>query len=453
MQSLSARLLLAVSLLLLVFFSITIYVLDLSFRRAAEEAVRERLDVHAVALLSVAEPENNRRLSLPEPVPETHFQNPGSGLFGIITRQGGEVVWRSPSLVGNDIPFPDRLATGERRFERLLAADGTDVFTLSLGIEWQLGDDQDLSLVVNVAESMSAFTAQVNRFRRQLLGWFIGLMFLLLTAQVLLLGWVLAPLRRAEAEVRAIEQGEREALGEDYPRELQGLTRHTNILLDTERARAARYKDTLGNLAHSIKTPLSVIRSAVDELGAGHEQSAQIDAQVSRVQSIVDYQLKRAAASRGGLSVRAIPVQPALEELLKTLQKVHRQQSLEIETKLDEQLIFLGDRGDLLEILGNVLDNAFKWAANKILISGRRTANDRAHGPVMQLVIEDDGPGIADEQREYVLGRGARADEHVHGHGIGLAVVKETVELLGGQLTIERSPLGGAQVSFTLPAR
>lgn len=453
MQSLSARLLLAVSLLLLVFFSITIYVLDLSFRSAAEEAVRERLDVHAVALLSVAEPVSNRRLRLPEPVPEASFQNPGSGLFGSITRQGGEIVWRSPSLVGNDLPFPDRLQTGEQRFERLLAADGTQVFALSLGIEWQLEEPETLSLVVNVAESMSAFNAQVNRFRRQLLGWFVGLMFLLLTAQVFLLGWVLAPLRRAEAEVRAIEQGEREALGEDYPRELSGLTRHTNILLDTERARASRYKDTLGNLAHSIKTPLSVIRSAVDELGADNPHAEQIDSQVSRVQGIVDYQLKRATASQGTLSVRAIAIESVVADLVATLRKVYRQREHVIDIDLADDLVFLGDKGDLLEVLGNILDNAFKWAKSTIRIRASRADEARAHGPAMRVEIEDDGPGIADQQRDFVLQRGARADEQVAGHGIGLAVVKETVELLGGGLEIARSSLGGAHISVILPAR
>lgn len=453
MQSLSARLMLAVSLLLLVFFGVTVYVLDVSFGSAAREAVRERLDVHALALLSAAELDSDSSLTMPEPIPESHFQNPGSGLFGSITRQGGEAIWRSPSLIGNDIAFPLTVKTGERLFARKMADDGVEVFALSLGIEWQLDGSDNLPLVVNVAESMSAFNAQVQRFRRQLLSWFAGLMVLLLAAQALLLGWVLAPLRRAESEVRAIEQGQRSTLGDNYPRELQGLTRHTNILLDTERARAERYKDTLGNLAHSIKTPLAVIRNAIFEHPNEGGQAPLIDIQVSRIQTILDYQLKRAAASQGSLSVRAIDVRDALDELLATLRKVHDKPALKVETDIQEELQFLGDRGDFLEILGNVLDNAFKWSRSRIRVSARHSTGKIGHGKAMLLTVEDDGPGIPDEQREFVLARGARTDEQVDGHGIGLSVTLETIKLLGGTLEIGRSSLGGARIALALPAR
>ncbi|NNF52172.1 MAG: two-component sensor histidine kinase [Gammaproteobacteria bacterium] len=453
MQSLSARLLLTLGIVLLVFFGVTVFVLDLSFRGAAEEAVRERLDVHTIALLSAAEPENGARLEFPAPMPESHFENPGSGLFGSITRPGGEPIWRSPSLVGNAIAFPDYLATGERLFSRTQAADGSDVFTLSLGIEWQLEGRENLPLVVNVAESMNAFNAQVEGFRRQLLGWFAGLAFLLLAAVAAILGWVLAPLRRAENEVRGIEHGVRDVLSEDYPRELKGLTRHTNILLDMERTRSARYKDTLGNLAHSIKTPLSVIRNALaDDSDAGQKANL-INTQVSRVQTIVDYQLKRAAVSQGSLSVRAIDVQACVEELIDTLDKVHASNSLKVHPNIEEGLQFLGDRGDFLEIVGNLLDNAYKWSKSQVLVSAKSSDLKIGHGKAMQLVVEDDGPGIADEQRDLVLSRGGRADEHIDGHGIGLAVVKETVELLSGSLEIGRSSLGGARISVALPAR
>ncbi len=453
MQSLSARLLMAVCLLLLIFFGITVYVLDLSFRSAAEEAVRERLDVHAIALLSFAEPENGSRLALPQPLPESQFENPGSGLFGSLTRQGGDPIWRSGSLVGTGIDFPQQVPTGERIFRRMRAADGSEIFALSLGIEWQLSGSENLPLIVNVAESISAFNAQVNSFRRQLFGWFAGLMVLLLTAQAVLLGWVLAPLRRAENEVRAIEQGELASLSADYPRELSGLTRHTNILLDTERARVARYRDTLGNLAHSIKTPLAVIRNSVTNLEAQGSEGRIIDEQVSRIQQIVDYQLKRATATRGSLSIHAVDVRAVLEELLTALGKVHDKPGLEVILELEDNLKFLGDRGDFLEILGNLLDNAYKWADSKIRIKSGPADQPLAHGHAMDLIVEDDGPGIPDAWRDLVMSRGGRADEQVEGHGIGLAVVRETVKLLGGSIAIDRSALGGARVALRLPAR
>ncbi len=308
-------------------------------------------------------------------------------------------------------------------------------------------------LVVNVAESQSAFAAQVRRFRRQLLGWFAGLMALMLAAQALLLGWVLSPLRRAESEVRAIEHGERSALGEDYPRELAGLTRHTNILLDTERARVTRYRDTLGNLAHSVKTPLAVIRNAAEGLREQQDKGQLIDEQVTRIQKILDYQLKRAAASGGSLSIRAVNVADTVNDIIETLQKVHRKPSLKVERQVDAGLNFLGDRGDLLEILGNLLDNAYKWAHSTIRVSAHASNEKIGHGDAMTLTIEDDGPGIPDAQRDFVLGRGSRGDEQTEGHGIGLAVVRETVALQGGSVSIGRSELGGARIGLALPAR
>lgn len=453
MRSLTARLLLAVSLLLLVFFGATVYVLDLSFRSAAEEAVRDRLDVHTIALLSAAEPMADGRLNFPDPIPESHFENPGSGLYGSIFGRDGRLIWRSPSLVGTEIDFPASVARGARSFQRLQASDGTRVFALSTGIDWELNGNGNLGLVVNVAESQSAFAAQVRRFRRQLLGWFGGLMALMLAAQALLLGWVLSPLRRAESEVRAIEHGERSALGEDYPRELAGLTRHTNILLDTERARVTRYRDTLGNLAHSVKTPLAVIRNAAEGLREQQDKGQLIDEQVTRIQKILDYQLKRAAASGGSLSIRAVNVADTVNDIIETLQKVHHKPSLKVERQVDAGLNFLGDRGDLLEILGNLLDNAYKWAHSTIRVSAHASNEKIGHGDAMTLTIEDDGPGIPDAQRDFVLGRGSRGDEQTEGHGIGLAVVRETVALQGGSVSIGRSELGGARIGLALPAR
>jgi two-component system, OmpR family, sensor histidine kinase PhoQ len=211
----------------------------------------------------------------------------------------------------------------------------------------------------------------------------------------------------------------------------------------------ARYRDTLGNLAHSLKTPLAVMRSSLHAPGAAGTVSAEID----RMSGIIEHQLKRAAAS-GGALLGGPPVEVAqvAGELRGTLLRVYAAKDLSIELAVAPGTQFIGDRGDLTELLGNLLDNACKWCRSRVRLSGAGTpaADPRER---LMLVVEDDGPGISTEDRSRVLRRGVRADEKVPGHGLGLAMVQDTVELYGGRLGIDSSPLGGARISLRLPGR
>ncbi|MDY6949480.1 MAG: ATP-binding protein [Pseudomonadota bacterium] len=448
-RSLSTRLLVSVSILLILFFGVTILALDLVFQDVSRRAVQSRLDVQVLALLSASEEDSSGGLR-PEQLAEPRFDNPGSGLYGEVVRADGLPSWRSKSLTGTGIEFP-QVRTGERRFGELQRADGSSVLSLSMGIEWQFRNGVTRPFVYSVAEGLEPYYAQLNQLRGRLFGWFGALMAMLLGAFAVLLRRLLAPLRRVEREIEAIEAGALTELGSGYPRELLGITTNLNALLRSERERLARYRNTLGNLAHSFKTPLAVMRNLLSTQGRDLPVARQLDEQVGRMDDIVKYQLRRAAASGGtGLGTAPTDVRDALEALRGALLKVYVDRLLSCELTVAEGCTFTGDREDLTEIAGNLLDNSFKWARTTVRITADRIVSPAARRDGLRLVIEDDGPGIPPESRAKVLERGARLDERVAGQGIGLSVVRELVELNGGVIDIDQSALGGARVEVKI---
>ncbi len=452
MTSLNRRLLTSVLLLLLIFFGITVVALDLLFRDLSERSLRESLDAQLIALIAASEPDARGNVVPVGTLREARLMQPGSGLYAEIGTRRGETLWRSPSALGTDIEFGSAVAPGARRYERRELADGSQVMALSSGIDWEIRAGQSRDFVFSVATDLRTYNSQLQRYRGQLLGWFLGIAILLLVALAVLLRWVLIPVRRIEAEIREIEGGSRESLGLALPRELMGLAANLNALLASERRRLERYRNTLGNLAHSLKTPLAVMRATSATADPAARQRI-VDEQIDRMDSIVQHQLKRAAAT--GASVvgqSAVDVQPILAELRAPLLKVYASKDLLIELDAATDARFAGDRGDLFELLGNLLDNACKWCRGRVRARAQRRI-DASGRPRLQLVVEDDGAGIATHDRQRILTRGARTDEAVPGQGLGLAMVAEVVQLYEGTLDIGDSPLGGARIVVDLPGR
>ncbi len=452
-RSLSARLLASASVLLIVFFGITIAALDIVFRNLSEQTMRDRLDGQLLALITASEEDSEGWLQPTPAKTEERLHNPGSGLYGEIMRSDGYPSWRSNSLTGTGLDFKTNLRSGERVYVQLRRADGAPVRALSRAIEWQFEDGVTRTFVFSVAEDLDPYYRSLATFRGRLFGWFGVLMLLLLGSFALLLRSVLSPLRRVEREINAIEMGNLTELGSGYPRELLGITANLNALLRSERERLARYRNTLGNLAHSLKTPLAVMRNVLGNPQVRALPAAQqLDEQVSRMDDLVKYQLKRAAVSGGtGLGTAPVDVKENLESLRAALLKVYAERDIACELEVDDGCMFFGDREDLTEIAGNLLDNAFKWTRSTVRLRAQRLVGAHARREGLKLIVEDDGPGVPMEQREHVLARGARLDERVSGQGIGLSVVRELVGLNGGSVTIDDSPLGGARVEVTLP--
>jgi len=455
-RSLSTRLLASVSVVLVLFFGLTIFALDLVFRDLSERTVHNRLETQVMALIAATDETDKGKLEPGQLLAEPRFNRPGSGLYGEIRRTDGTLTWRSMSTTGTNLSFPIGLRPGERKFGTLQLEDGTDVLALSIGLAWEFDNGRKRNMVFSAAETLEPYYTQLNRFRVQLFSWFGVLLVLLLAALAILFREVLKPLRRIEHEIEAIEAGSLSELGAGYPRELEGVTSNLNTLLRSERERLARYRNTLGNLAHSLKTPLAVMRNLLASAELKSVNAArELDEQVGRMDDSVGYQLKRAAAAASagtGLGTAPVDVIEVLQQLRAALLKVHASRDLECRLDITSGSKYLGDRGDMMEVSGNLLDNAFKWCRHTIQVTVRplTTPNTRREG--LLLIVEDDGPGIAEEERVHVLERGARLDERVTGQGIGLSVVKEIAQANGGSVSIGTSQLGGARVEVRLPA-
>ena len=208
-----------------------------------------------------------------------------------------------------------------------------------------------------------------------------------------ILRWGLRPLRRAADEITRLEQGLQEQISGDYPTELKRLTENLNTLLTHERAQQKRYRDALADLAHSLKTPLALVRAALSEARPEPNLSRNLDEQIEHMDRIVAYHLQRAAASGRSGMVVAQPVLPAVERVLKALAKVYADKRIETAIAVDARLRFRGDEGDLTELLGNVLDNAFKWARSRVRVTASLSETR------LTLTVEDDGPGIPEARR------------------------------------------------------
>ena len=448
MQSLNARLTLATSLVLTAFLGLTGYALDRAFRASAESAVRERLQAHIYGLLASADLQRSGQLVMPESLPEERYQRPGSGLYAEVVGADGVIAWQSPSQLGQLLARPPQLQPGEWSFTRLPVDGGGELFVLGFGSAWELGE-RSLDFTFNVIEEPQAYLAQVAQFRQSLWVWFGSLAVGLLIAQGMVLRWGLSPLRRVERELAAVEGGRRETLSGSYPRELRGLTENLNALLYTERSRLARYRDALADLAHSLKTPLAVLRGAPAQHSDMRDLQQLVEEQTERMAQIVDYQLQRAATSGRTALMSPVPLTPLLQRILDSLAKVYMERDLSLSITADPALQFRADPADLMELCGNLLDNACKWAHTRVRASARLLDADGAQ--TLEICIEDDGPGIAPEQRAAVLGRGVRADSSVPGHGIGLAVARDIAAAYGGRIVIDASAeLGGARICVTL---
>jgi two-component system sensor histidine kinase PhoQ len=452
--SLQARSLLAAGLALAAFLGLTGVALDQAIYETLRRALRDRLQGYAYTYLANFEVARSKRWLPPESGPGP-FDRPGSGLYagavGPIDIDGTRVDrWRSPSALGKELPFDTTLRRGEERFVGPLATPSGKIYLYSIGVEAEVpnrGGSVDLTL--HIAEDAAQLDAQRDVFRRSLFVYLGGLGVLLLALLLATLRWSLRPLRRVAEDLARVERGERERLSVDYPRELSGLAGSLNEFIDGEREHLARYRNTLADLAHSLKTPLAVLRSQL-ESGAGAEELRwTVLEQVGRMDEIVAYQLSRAATSGHTTFAAPIAIAPCAEEVVASLEKVYAARRILCEFEIDPAARFYGEQGDLLELLGNLLENAFKWAQRRVLLSARPLPGRDARRAGLELVVEDDGPGIPADRVEHLLQRGVRGDERVQGHGIGLAIVQGLVKAYRGSLAVTRSAaLGGA--CFTL---
>jgi len=438
--SLAGRLLLASALLLPLFLGSTGLYLDRSHRLSIEVAEEARLKLQVLTLL--AEAEFDQALWMPQQLLEARFNRPDSGLYALVTDSENRVLWSSPSALTVDLNnvtlTGPGLSTGDQEFVRR-----DQLFLYSYQVAWETESNKDVALKFTVLETVDLADAQLSIYRRGLLLWLGGSALLLIGCQALILAWGLRPLRALAEDISGIESGTTQGLDGSYPREVQALTDSLNTLLQSEQKRRERARNTLSDLAHSLKTPLAVIRSA-DTREQHYPQL--VREQTEHMEQIVAYQLQRAVGGSHRL-LQLVPVAPVVKRLQASLLKVYADKAVVIELDIGLQCVFRGDERDLLELLGILMDNACKYGRQRVRVTATGGGTQ-----ALVLTVEDDGDGIPVSMREAILKRGVRADSQQSGHGIGLAVAVDLAENYKGNLQLADSALGGAHLRVELPS-
>jgi len=260
----------------------------------------------------------------------------------------------------------------------------------------------------------------------------------------------MSPINQLRNRLMAVHKGVAARVGGGYPAEVQPLVDDLNALLEERERRVARAVAKAGDLAHGLKTPLAVLAHEAQRVrAAGQEQfAAEIDQQIDRMRRQIDYHLAHARSAASFTSPASrVSIATSAEGLVRALQRLHAERDLRIEIDVLTSHSFQGQREDLDEMLGNLLDNACKWARARVRLTCSK------EGEQIVIVVDDDGPGIEPSMREAVMRRGVRADEAGQGSGLGLAIVRDLAEIHGGSISLEESPMGGARARLTLPAQ
>lgn len=453
--SLARRLILLALAFAVVLLGITGLVLAAVNRTSVERGFDRRLGVYVKLLIAdlagaVDEPQTVVGANLGEPL----FELPQSGWYWQIVRtdSGRNEVRASRSLFDGRLPTlgPEARADGASRSREgyVTGPNGVELRVVERTIE--LGEDGNFQVIV--AGPADDIAGAVREFNITLIAALVLLAAGMAVAAFLQVRVGLSPLERLVGGLAAIRTGEREHLEGDFPVEIAPLAREVNALIDTNREIVERSRTHVGNLAHALKTPLSVIQN---EAAGRPDPLAQKVAEQARImRDQVNHHLERArAAARARVASTMVPVSEVVEGLARTMEKIHRDKALGVTVRADNPVFFRGERNDLEEMVGNLVDNACKWAETQVVVSiARETGESAVDRAFFTVAIEDDGPGLSASQREEVGRRGRRLDETKPGTGLGLSIVSELASLYGGNVSLAGAGIGGLRATLRLPA-
>ncbi len=416
------------------------------FRQSVERNFDARLNVLLQTLVGATITEEGINAAGAALIGEPRFALPQSGWYWQIREiTGGQVLAASESLFGDRLALDDFPPTdGAIRIAVLKGPAGRSL----RGLERRISPPSGPSLAVLVAGDADALAAEIGQFR------FVVFSTLAIFAAILAVGMAglvrfgLRPLREVRDALKLVELGEKASLEGEYPEEITPLVNDLNTLLRSNREIVERSRTHVGNLAHALKTPIAVL---VNEAKGGNPLAVKMRQQAAIMQDQIHHHLDRAQMAAQTNVIGAVtPVAPVIEGILRVMRKVHDGRAITIEDNVVPDLRFRGEKQDLEEIIGNLVDNACKWAANRVVITAR---SDTVSGePRLHLIIDDDGPGLPGESHQRALRRGARLDESKPGSGLGLSIVFELVELYGGMIKLEDAAAGGLSAQISLPA-
>ncbi|HRE17151.1 MAG TPA: HAMP domain-containing sensor histidine kinase [Rhodocyclaceae bacterium] len=425
------------------------------FQQHVAAQFRAELNMHLDQLTAHFAVDAEGRPKLAQALSDPRLSRPYSGCYWQIDQladtatAGKPGVLRSRSLWDHVLAVPqDTPGDGEIHQHRIAGPEGTQLGMVERTIRIDTGQGVTRSYRLIAATDESLMTVPVTRFNGML--WLaLGVLGSGLLIAALVQVWVgLAPLRKLQAALAEVRSGTTQGIAGDFPQEVTPLIDEFNRVLTQNAAVVERARTQAGNLAHALKTPLSVLANAANTAPAGDPLARLVHDQISLARKQVDYHLSRAqAAAAHRLPGARTPLAPVIEGLIRAMEHIHAERGLQLQVAaLAPTTCFRGEAQDLQEMLGNLLDNACKWAAHTVVVSVQ------TEGEHLQIDIDDDGPGIAASQRTTVLQRGIRADEAVPGSGLGLAIVDDLARLYSGQLALHEAPLGGLRATLTLPA-
>ncbi|WP_322516474.1 sensor histidine kinase [Rhodopseudomonas palustris] len=449
-SSLATRLFLSATAWVVVILAITGIVLSSVYRQASERAFDRRLNLYLRTIIAeVATPDAapDQFQSIGEPL----FDLPLSGWYWQIVRidtdkvepRASRSLWdrKLPKLEEHGIELG---ASGVRQGY----VEGPEGQTLRM-VERPVDLGADGKFVVTVAGDATEIFEETRTFDYYLAGTFIALSIGLVLTTIFQVRFGLAPLNRISHSIADIRSGRAERLEGKFPVEIAPLARETNALIEANREIVERARTHVGNLAHAIKTPLSVL---VNEAAArqGDPFAAKVMEQAEIMRSQVAHHLERARiAARLTVIGTVTEVAPVIEALRRTMEKIHRDRAIEVRAEVADGLKFRGEKQDLEEMVGNLVDNACKWAAGQVVIAATAESGP---APLLRIIVDDDGRGLSAAEQAQVARRGRRLDESKPGSGLGLAIVVDLAALYGGELTLGHAPTGGLRAELVLPA-
>jgi signal transduction histidine kinase len=457
-NSLATRLFVSATAWVVIILVITGFVLSSVYRHAVERSFDRRLNVYLRTLIADATtPEDadseHQQQSLGEPL----FEIPLSGWYWQISRVDPDKsdVRSSRSLWDKQLPkledSSDSLVSTAAGI-RIGYAIGPEDQRLRT-IERQVDFGSDGKFLVTVAGDATEISDETRTFDYYLGGTFLALTFVLVFSTIFQVRFGLAPLKRISESLAAIRSGRAERLEGEFPVEIAPLARETNALIEANREIVERARTHVGNLAHAIKTPLSVIVNEANVHGADPFADKVLE-QTKVMRDQLAHHLERARmAARVTVVGTITDVAPVVGGLCRTMEKIHRDRDIMIDYQINEQAKFCGERQDLEEMVGNLVDNACKWAQSRVSVEVLvKAATNSAQSPMLHILVDDDGPGLSPTEQVQAARRGQRLDESKPGSGLGLSIIVELAALYSGNLSLGQAPIGGLRAELILPA-
>ncbi|WP_306262254.1 HAMP domain-containing sensor histidine kinase [Pararhizobium sp. IMCC21322] len=414
------------------------------YSRSVQQAFDAQLEAYANALIGALSAQISGRsaaisLSPPQNIGEARFLEPLSGWYWQIGEGRGAILFTSDSLIGSTLDFV--MADSANAPDDMLEGPGGEAIRL-FQRSYKLPNDSEL--LVAVAGNVTQLNLDIDDFRSSLLITFLVFAAFLGLAIYLQVRLGLRPLKAIRRALREVQAGRSQKVEGRFPSEIAPVVEEINGLIDANKGVVERARTHVGNLAHALKTPLSVI---ANEASGAAVKDRKITEQITVMRDQVNHYLSRARSAAGLAAVgTSTQVDPIVDSLVRAMEKIYRDKDLKIKVTMEDNIVFRGEKQDLEEVIGNLVDNASKWATSIVTVNTRKLNKTQ-----WVLCVEDDGPGMTSEQCKLALKRGKRLDETVAGSGLGLSIVVETANLYTGSINLERSELGGLKAELTLP--